>query len=64
MNFFKGGGWDSGSDAGNESYMVLKYDIEKEEFNEFGRMIYYRTFHALSIVQLSDYSNWCKNVPL
>ena len=61
---FKGGGWDYGWDGENERDLVLKFDIDKEKFDEFGKMIYNRTFHALSIVQLSDYSNWCKNVTL
>ena len=64
MNYFKGGGWDYGWDGENERDLVLKFDIDKEKFDEFGKMIYNRTFHALSIVQLSDYSNWCKNVTL
>ena len=39
--------------------LVLKFDIEKEEYYEYGRMIYGRKFHAISLVTLSDYSDWC-----
>ena len=64
LNFFKGGGPVYGWEGENERDLVLKFDIENEKFDEFGRMIYNRTFHAMSIVQLSDYANWCKNIPL
>ena len=59
---FLGGGYHWGWEGENERDLVLKFDIKKEEYHEFGRMIYSRDFHALSVVQLSDYSYWCKNV--
>ena len=54
---FLGGGWVN--DWEGKNYLVLKFDIEKEEYYEYGRMIYGRKFHAISLVPLSDYSNWC-----
>ena len=57
LRYFIGGGWVN--DWEGKNYLVLKFDIEKEEYYEYGRMIYGRKFHAISLVTLSDYSDWC-----
>ena len=38
LKFFLGGGWADNWEGKNN--LVLKFDIEKEEYYEYGRMIY------------------------
>ena len=55
-----GGGWEYHGEGEDEGDLVLKFDIEKEEYIKLGTMIYYRIFHAISLVQSNDYHSWCK----
>ena len=39
---------------------ILEYDIMEDEFHETGNMLQARRYHAVSVVQIQDYSMWCQ----
>ena len=39
---------------------ILEYDSEKDSIVTLGQMTQARYFHAISVVQTQDYSNWCQ----
>ena len=52
----------TGTDAGNE-YLdtILDYDMEQDTMQEIGNMQEARGRHAVSVVQYSDFSQWCQS---
>ena len=41
---------------------ILKYDPGEDSIVPLGKMTQARYFHAISVVQTQDYSNWCNEV--
>ena len=39
---------------------ILEYDIMEDKIHEIGRMLQERSTHAVSVVQVEDYSMWCQ----
>ena len=39
---------------------ILEYDIMENNFQEIGNMLQARSYHAVSVVQVQDYSKWCQ----
>ena len=39
---------------------ILEYDIMEDTFHETGKMLQHRDDHAVSVVQIEDYSMWCQ----
>ena len=39
---------------------ILEYDYTGDEIREVGNMEEERGYHAISVVQYSDYSHWCQ----
>ena len=50
-----------GYDTGNE-YLdtILDYDMEQDTMQEMGNMREARDQHAITVVQYSDFSQWCQ----
>ena len=48
------GGWDAGTRG-----LILEYIPEEHTFTEIGRMMEAREDHAVSVVQTSDFWQWC-----
>ena len=38
---------------------ILKYDPEKDSITSVGHMTQGRSFHAISVVEAADYTEWC-----
>ena len=39
---------------------ILEYDIMEDKFHKIGDMLQARAWHAVSVVQVQDYSMWCQ----
>ena len=51
------GGWDGASRNMKE---ILEYNPGTETWQEIGTMKEARRFHAVTIVSLKDYADWCE----
>ena len=46
--------------AGGSLDTILEYDMEQDTMQEIGNMRDVRDQHAITVVQYSDFSQWCQ----
>ena len=51
------GGWDANDEHEDT---VLEFDKETETWSEVGHMMRAEGMHALSVVNFSDFADWCQ----
>ena len=49
-----------GVNAGGSLDTILEYDMEQDTMQEIGNMREARYEHAITVVQYSDFSQWCQ----
>ena len=49
-----------GGYAGGSRDTILEYDMEQDTMQEIGNMRDARSQHAITVVQYSDFSQWCQ----
>ena len=49
-----------GTDGSNSLNTILQYNSAEDEFTEVDSMLEERGFHAISVVNYSDYSQHCQ----
>ena len=56
---FAGGYLHSTTGSSSTTDEIIKFDTDTEEWKVYGNMITARAFHAVSQVNVNDYSNFC-----
>ena len=60
INILIAGGYDIDDDDVNRHNGILEYNPEEDSIVSVGQMIQARSSHAINVVQVKDYVQWCQ----